>query len=48
MLVKIPPLPEQKRIGAFFQALDERLALQRAKIEKLEQLKKALLEQMFV
>lgn len=43
-----PSLVEQERIGAFFQALDERLALQRAKIEKLEQLKKALLEQMFV
>lgn len=43
-----PSLAEQERIGAFFLALDERLALQRAKIEKLEQLKKALLEQMFV
>ena len=45
---KAPSLAEQERIGAFFKALDERLALQRAKIEKLEQLKKALLEQMFV
>lgn len=48
MYLLIPSLTEQERIGAFFQALDERLALQRAKIEKLEQLKKALLEQMFV
>lgn len=48
MSLLIPSLAEQERIGAFFQALDERLALQRAKIEKLEQLKKALLEQMFV
>lgn len=48
MYLLIPSLAEQERIGAFFQALDERLALQRAKIEKLEQLKKALLEQMFV
>ncbi len=48
MYLLIPSLAEQERIGAFFQALDERLALQRSKIEKLEQLKKALLEQMFV
>lgn len=48
MVIMAPNLAEQERIGAFFQALDERLALQRAKIEKLEQLKKALLEQMFV
>ena len=33
-----PHLAEQERIGAFFQSLDKRLALQRAKIEKLEQL----------
>lgn len=48
MVIMAPNLAEQERIGAFFKALDERLALQRAKIEKLEQLKKALLEQMFV
>ena len=47
---KIPTtsLAEQERIGAFFEALDERLALKRAKVKKLEQLKRALLEQMFV
>lgn len=44
----IPSLAEQQRIGAFFKALDQRIAQQRAKVEKLGQLKKALLEQMFV
>lgn len=48
MAIMAPSLAEQEHIGAFFKALDERLALQRAKIAKLEQLKKALLEQMFV
>ena len=44
----VPSLAEQQRIGAFFKALDQRIAQQRAKVEKLGQLKKALLEQMFV
>ena len=39
---------EQQRIGEFFKALDQRIEQQRAKLEKLSQLKKALLEQMFV
>ena len=46
--LKVPNLAEQQRIGAFFKALDQRIAQQRAKLEKLGQLKKALLEQMFV
>ena len=44
----IPSLAEQQRIGEFFKALDQRITQQRAKLEKLGQLKKALLEQMFV
>ena len=47
--VKFPDsLAEQQRIGEFFKALDQRVTQQRAKVEKLGQLKKALLEQMFV
>ena len=41
-------IAEQQRIGEFFKALDQRITQQRAKLEKLGQLKKALLEQMFV
>ena len=44
----VPSLAEQQRIGEFFKTLDQRIAQQRAKIEMLGQLKKALLEQMFV
>ena len=47
-LLMIPSLAEQQHIGAFFKAMDERIAQQRAKLNKLEQLKQALLEQMFV
>lgn len=48
MPILLPSLAEQQRIGEFFKALDQRIAQQRAKLEKLGQLKKALLEQMFV
>lgn len=47
-LLLMPSLAEQQRIGEFFKALDQRITQQRAKLEKLGQLKKALLEQMFV
>lgn len=48
MSLLIPSLAEQQLIGAFFKAMDERIAQQRAKLSKLAQLKQALLEQMFV
>ena len=44
----VPSIAEQQCIGKFFKALDQRITQQRAKLEKLGQLKKALLEQMFV
>lgn len=45
----IPPTPEeQTAIGNFFQKLDQTLALQSAALEKLTQLKKALLAAMLV
>ena len=48
LYVPLPSLAEQQRIGEFFKALDQRITQQRAKVEKLGHLKKALLEQMFV
>jgi type I restriction enzyme S subunit len=44
----MPSLPEQRRIGAFFASLDDLIALHQRKLEKLKQLKQALLQQMFV
>ena len=38
---------EQQEIGKFFQGLDDLLSLHQRKLEKLQQIKKALLEQMF-
>lgn len=48
MPLLFPSVAEQQRIGELFKALDQRITQQRAKVEKLGQLKKALLEQMFV
>lgn len=47
-LLPLPSLDEQQFIGAFLSSFDQRITQQRAKLEKLGQLKKALLEQMFV
>lgn len=43
-----PTLPEQQKIGAYFRSLDALLAARREEIGKLKQMKKALLERMFV
>lgn len=43
-----PSLPEQQKIGAYFRSLDALLASRREEIGKLQQMKKALLERMFV
>jgi len=43
----MPTYPEQKKIGAFFQELDNLITLHQRKLEKLKILKKAMLEKMF-
>ena len=45
--VEIPDPVEQQKIGSFFKALDELIAAKEEELEKLRQLKAALLEQMF-
>ena len=44
----IPSLPEQKKIGEFFQNLDNLISAQSDKIEALKQHKKGMLQKMFV
>lgn len=46
--VIFPSLPEQLKIGAYFRSLDALLSARREEIGKLKQMKKALLERMFV
>lgn len=47
-VVCFPSLPEQQKIGAYFRSLDALLAARREEIGKLKQMKKALLQRMFV
>ena len=46
--VLVPSFEEQQAIGEFFKQIDITLDLQAQKIEKLKNLKTALLEKMFV
>ncbi len=47
MEIGIPSLAEQEKIGTFFRALDELIAAREAELEKLRQMKAALLDAMF-
>ncbi|UQS86896.1 restriction endonuclease subunit S [Nicoliella spurrieriana] len=44
----IPHPKEQKKIGAFFQNLDQQIDLQQSKLDHLKQLKKGYLQNMFI
>lgn len=44
----LPTLKEQKQIGEFFQKLDKSISLQQQKLDKLKDLKKAYLNELFV
>ncbi|MGY6766654.1 restriction endonuclease subunit S [Ligilactobacillus salivarius] len=46
--VAIPNIKEQEKIGAFFKQLDFLITLHHRKLEKLKQLKKFLLQNMFI
>ena len=46
--VLIPLKEEQQKIGSFFRKLDERIALQQAKVNKLKAMEQAYLHEMFV
>ena len=44
----VPQLSEQRRIGEYFSNLDNLITLHQRKLEKLQNIKKAMLEKMFV
>lgn len=46
--VPTPDLSEQKEIGQYFFNLDHLITLHQRKLEKLQNLKKALLKKMFI
>ena len=46
--IAVPDFLEQRKLGAFFSNLDNLIALHRRELEKLQNMKRALLEKMFV
>ena len=46
--VKIPSLDEQRQIGVYFKQLDNLITLHQRELEKLQNIKKSMLEKMFV
>lgn len=46
--INIPNIDEQEKIGNFFKQLDETINLQQKKLESYQELKKAMLQKMFV
>ncbi|HFI0467989.1 TPA: restriction endonuclease subunit S, partial [Streptococcus suis] len=44
----VPEVDEQSAIGTFFSTLDQQITLHQRKLEKLKNLKKALLNELFV
>lgn len=48
MLLMIPDMAEQTKIGNFFKQLDETIVLHEKKLETYQELKKAMLQKMFV
>ena len=48
MKVRVPGFDEQKEIAAYFDSLDHLITLHQRKVEKLKEMKKGLLQQMFV
>ena len=48
MILNIPQLEEQQKIGSFFQQLDETIALHQRKLDLLKEQKKGFLQKMFI
>ena len=46
--IMLPDEDEQRQIGAFFSAIDHLITLHQRKLEKLQNIKKSLLEKMFL
>lgn len=48
LIINVPTLEEQQKIGSFFKHLDETIALHQRKLELLKEQKKGFLQKMFV
>ena len=48
LIINVPTLEEQQKIGSFFKQLDETIALHQRKLDFLKEQKKGFLQKMFV
>ena len=48
MTIPLPSLPEQQQIGEFFNKIDQQIQLNQNKLEDMKQMKKGLMQRMFV
>ena len=48
LIINVPTLEEQQKIGSFFKQLDETIAIHQRKLELLKEQKKGFLQKMFV
>ena len=48
LMIPLPSIDEQTKIANFFSALDDKLAVKKAELDKLKTWKQGLLQQMFV
>ncbi|MDA3770267.1 restriction endonuclease subunit S [Streptococcus thermophilus] len=48
ILIMVPELSEQQKIGSFFKQLDDTIALHQRKLDLLKEQKKGFLQKMFV
>ena len=48
LVINTPTIKEQERIGGFFKSLDNLITLHQRKLEKLKNIKKAYLNEMFI
>ena len=48
MHLRVPNIKEQERISTFFECLDKSITLHQRKLEKLQNIKKSMLEKMFI
>ena len=48
LIINVPTLEEQQKIGSFFKQLDDTIALHQRKLDLLKEQKKGFLQKMFV